>query len=257
MILDSKTKTTAHGQPARNENVFDRVARDYERIHNRSLPPGVRSDEFVAQKAGALVEWIVALYRGRELHYLDFGCGNGRLFRSLIESDRLRPLFARGHLTLYGFDTSQESLREADAIAGPGRVRLVDDFDRFPPGVRFDFMISCNVFHHIPPALRPDAVRRLRRWAAPGARLVIWEHNPLNPFARLMVEFCPFDRDARLLTLGTARRLFEPEFVHLRHAYVNVFPPRLQRIPLLHRIEARLARVPTGAQYWVMFGTDG
>lgn len=240
-----------------SDNVFDRVARDYERIHNRNLPPGVRSDEFVAQKAGALADWIRAVYRDRALHYLDFGCGNGRLFRSLIDSEALRPLFARGHLQLYGFDTSRESLKEADAIAGPGRVCLVDDFDRFPPGVRFDVIVSCNVFHHIPPALRSNAVRRLRQRAASGARLVIWEHNPLNPFARLIVELCTFDRDARLLTLGTARHLFQPEFVYLQHAYVNVFPPRLQRIPMLRRIESRLARVPTGAQYWVMFGTDG
>ena len=62
-------------------DVFDQVARDYERIHNRSLPPGVRSDEFVAQKAAQLVAWLGAAYRGRELRYLDFGCGNGRLFR--------------------------------------------------------------------------------------------------------------------------------------------------------------------------------
>ncbi|MCK7513270.1 MAG: hypothetical protein MZV70_60735 [Desulfobacterales bacterium] len=32
-------------------NVFDRVARDYERIHNRSLPPGVRSADFIGQRA--------------------------------------------------------------------------------------------------------------------------------------------------------------------------------------------------------------
>jgi SAM-dependent methyltransferase len=234
-------------------DVFDQVARDYERIHNRSLPPGVRSDEFVVQKAVQLVAWIGAAYRGRELRYLDFGCGNGRLFRQLLESPGLRPLFDRGHLRLFGFDTSVESLREAEAIAGAGNVCLADDFARFPRGVRFDFVISCNVFHHIPPDVRHAAVDRLADWAAPGAHLVIWEHNPLNPFARLIVRICPFDREARLLSLPAARRLFGRRFDYRRHAFVNVFPPGLQRVGTLRRIEARLARVPVGAQYWVMF----
>lgn len=234
-------------------DVFDEVARDYERIHNRSLPPGVRSDEFVAQKAVQLVAWIGAAYRGRELRYLDFGCGNGRLFRQLLDSPGLQPLFDRGHLRLFGFDTSVESLREAEAIAGAGNVCLVDDFARFPRGVRFDFVISCNVFHHIPPAARDAAVDRLTDWAAPGSRLVIWEHNPLNPFARLIVRICPFDREARLLTLPAARRLFGRRFGYRQHAFVNVFPPGLQKIAPLRRVEERLARVPVGAQYWVMF----
>ena len=189
-------------------DVFDQVARDYERIHNRSLPPGVRSDEFVAQKAEQLVAWLGAAYRGRELRYLDFGCGNGRLFRYLLESPGLRPL---------------------------------------------DFVISCNVFHHIPPAERDAVVDRLAAWAEPGARLVIWEHNPLNPFARLIVRICPFDREARLVTLPAARRLFGRRFRYRRHAYVNLFPPGLQRVAPLRRVEERLARVPVGAQYWVMF----
>lgn len=234
-------------------DVFDQVARDYERIHNRSLPPGVRSDEFVAQKAAQLVAWLGAAYRGRELRYLDFGCGNGRLFRSLLDSEGLRPLFSRGHLRLFGFDTSVESLKEAEAIAGAGNVCLADDFARFPQAVRFDFVISCNVFHHIPPAERDAVVDRLAAWAAPGARLVIWEHNPFNPFARLIVRICPFDREARLVTLPAARRLFGRRFRYRRHAYVNLFPPGLQRVAPLRRVEERLARVPVGAQYWVMF----
>jgi hypothetical protein len=41
-----------------SNTVFDRVARDYEKIHNRSLPPGVSSDEFVRQKAEHVVRWI-------------------------------------------------------------------------------------------------------------------------------------------------------------------------------------------------------
>jgi SAM-dependent methyltransferase len=236
-----------------SDNVFDQVARDYERIHNRSLPPGVRSDQFVAQRAAMLIEWIRFDYRGREFGYLDFGCGNGRLFKLLLESERLKPLFDRGHLQLFGFDTSMESLKEAEALSGEGRVCLVDDFARFPPGARFDLVTACNVFHHIPRAERAATSMRLAEWMRPGAHLVVWEHNPFNPFTRVLVELCPFDKEARLLRLSETRRLFGQSFRYLRHAYLYVFPPGLHRFGPLRRLEDRIAPLPIGAQYWVRF----
>ena len=239
-----------------SDNVFDRMAQDYERIHNRSLPPGVRSEQFMNQRAAKLVEWIRSDYRGREFGYLDFGCGNGRMLKLLLDSERLKPLFDRGHLRLFGFDTSSESLKEAEALSGTGRVCLVDDFARFPPGARFDLVTACHVFHHIPPAERGAAAMRLRQRMQPGAHLVVWEHNPFNPFTRVLVGLCPFDKEARLLRLSEARRLFEQSFRYLRHAYVSVFPPGLHRFKLLRQVEELLAPVPAGAQYWVMFERD-
>jgi hypothetical protein len=119
--------------------------------------------------------------------------------------------------------------------------------------VRFDLVISCNVFHHIPPSDRAATVSALCARMKPKANLVIWEHNPLNPLARLLVKCCPFDKDARLLSLAATRRLLEESgYRHVRHAYVNLFPPKWQRLNFVSRIESRLARLPIGAQYWVM-----
>ena len=88
----------------------------------------------------------------------------------------------------------------------------------------------------------------------PGARLVIWEHNPYNPFTRLIVKACPFDKDARLLTCGATRALFEAHsFRRVRQAHVNVFPPRWQRLAPVSIIEKKLMPHPVGAQYWMMF----
>jgi len=235
-------------------NIFDRVARDYEKIHNRSLPPGVHSDEFVSQKAESIAQWITEGYRDKEFCYLDFGCGNGRLFKSLAEFPALKPMVEQGRLRLFGFDTSLESLREAKTLAGPHEVCLVNDLKDLPREVRFDLVVSCNVFHHIAPTERAAAARALRVRMKPGARFVIWEHNPLNPFTRLIVKACPFDKDARLLTYGAAKALFEAHaFRHARYAYVNVFPPRWQRSALFSVVEKKLASHPVGAQYWVMF----
>jgi SAM-dependent methyltransferase len=238
-------------------NVFDQVASDYEKIHDRSLPPGVHSHEFVTQRAANIIQWIDDGYLGQEFCYLDFGCGNGRLFTALIESEFLKPLIAQGRLRLFGFDTSRDSLKEAKRIAGEKWVCFASDWNDLPPDIRFDLVSGCNVFHHIVPAERSAAAKTLRRWMKAKARLAIWEHNPFNPITRLLVSICPFDKGARLLTFGMTKTLFEAHsYRHVQHAYVNLFPPRWQQIKLFSTIEKKLSRFPVGAQYWVMFESD-
>ena len=235
-------------------NVFDRVARDYERIHNRSLPPGVRSDDFIRQRAATVARWLSAGYSGKEVCYLDFGCGNGRMLKSLLESNAVMPLVEQGRLRLFGFDTSVESVNEARCLIGDDRVCLVSDLNHLPGDIRFDFVICCHVFHHIPPAERAQTAAGLATRMNPLARLVIWEHNPFNPITRLLVKMCPFDDDVRLLTLNSTKALFgKNAFRFIQHAYVNVVPPGWLRLKALSTIEKRLMHSPVGAQYWVMF----
>jgi SAM-dependent methyltransferase len=239
------------------KNVFDQVARDYEKIHNQSLPPGVHSVDFIRQRAACVIRWISEGYSGKEFCYLDFGCGNGRMLKFLLESDALKPLLEQDRLKLFGFDTSVESINEARGLMGDERVGLVSDLNRLPGDVRFDFVISCHVFHHIPPAGRSEAVARLANRMEPSSRLVIWEHNPFNPATRTLVKMCPFDGDARLLTLNTTKTLFGKSLFRYReHAYVNLFPPRWLRLDAVSAIEVKLSKLPIGAQYWVMFERD-
>ena len=235
-------------------SIFDHVARDYERIHDRSLPPGVHSSDFICQRAASASRWIFDGYAGTEFCYLDFGCGNGRMLKSLLASSSLRPLVENGRLRLFGFDTSVESINEAKSLAGDVPVCLVSDWKDLPGDVRFDLVISCHVFHHIPPAERAATAKTLRNWMKPASRLVIWEHNPFNPFTRLLIKLCPFDEDARLLTMKMTQTLFETNsYRGLQHEYVNVFPPQWTRWEVLGTIEQKLAHLPIGAQYWVMF----
>ncbi len=114
------------------KNVFDRVARDYEKIHNRSLPPGVHSADFISQRVATVTRWLSDGYAGREFFYLDFGCGNGRMLKSLLESEAAKPLVEQGRLRLFGFDTSVESINEAKSLMGDERVCLVSDLNACP-----------------------------------------------------------------------------------------------------------------------------
>jgi SAM-dependent methyltransferase len=237
-----------------DRNVFDQVARDYERIHNRRLPPGVQSMDFIRQRAACASRWIAERCGDGEVCCLDYGCGNGRMLKSLLASSELRNLAEAGRLRLFGFDPSVESLSEAKRLTRGDPVCLVRDWKELPGGLRFDFVVSCHVFHHIAPVERPWTAAVLRSRMQPGSRLVIWEHNPFNPATRLLVRMCPFDGDARLLTLNTTRRLFRQNgFRPVAHAYVNVVPPRWLRVPAWAAVEKSLAGLPVGAQYWAMF----
>jgi SAM-dependent methyltransferase len=237
-----------------DRNVFDQVARDYERIHNRSLPPGVHSVDFIHQRAACASRWIIERCGAGACCYLDFGCGNGRMLKRLLDSTEVRALAENGRLRLFGFDTSAESIREARSLAGGDPLVLVSDWRELPGEVRFDLVVSCHVFHHIPPAERPRTAGILRARMQPGSRLVIWEHNPFNPATRLLVKMCPFDGDARLLTLNATRTVFRRSgFRPVAHAYVNVFPPRWLRVAAWAAVERKLGGLPVGAQYWAMF----
>ena len=236
------------------QNIFDQVARDYEKIHNQCLPPGVQSESFILQRADHAVQWILSQSGDGEFSYLDFGCGNGRMLKCLLESDGLKPLLDTGRLRLSGFDTSKDSLKEARALLNGSPVLLAENWSEFPREIRFDLVVSCHVFHHIPPKERSKTARTLYQRIKPGGRLVIWEQNPLNPFTRLLVKTCPFDRDARLLRAATTQNLFSQNSFSLREsAYINLLPPQWLKNDRLAAIEKRLLSFPIGAQYWMMF----
>ena len=65
----------------------------------------------------------------------------------------------------------------------------------------FDVVLSIATFHHI---AEPDAVRRtlaeMTRVSRPGGRILIWDHNPRNPYwSRLMARVPQDTGEERLI----------------------------------------------------------
>jgi hypothetical protein len=105
------------------------------------------------------------------------------------------------------------------------------------------------VFHHIPPGERACWVSELRRVIRPGGALFVFEHNPLNPLTRKVVNDCPFDEDAILLPRReTTTLLRDAGFEDVAADYIVFFP---QALAVLRPLERRLAWLPAGAQYAV------
>ncbi len=209
---------------------FDRFAGNYRAM----LDGSVGSAAYFAEgKALWLCDLVGSGFTGR---VLDFGCGIGLLSEALL---RVLP-----GVKLTGFDVSAESLEGAPAVVRE-RARLTADEDGLGGG--FDLVVVSNVMHHVPLADRDALLRSLAERLAVGGRLVIFEHNPLNPLTRWVVAHCAFDDDAVLLWPGeTLRRLEGAGLRAPRREWVAFLPPALGR---LRHWESYLRNLPLGAQY--------
>jgi SAM-dependent methyltransferase len=128
--------------------------------------------------------------------------------------------------------------------------------DELPDQPRFDLCYSNGAFHHIPPDERHTVLARLRRWLVPGGLFALFENNPVNPGTRLIMSRVPFDKGAKPLRAGTARRLLLDAGFELVSPtrYLFVFPAALRSLRFL---ETRLEGLPLGGQYVVLARQPG
>lgn len=215
---------------------FDQYAGQYDRVLGETIPEGLNEDGYFAEYKIAL---MAARLGGRNPKLiLDFGCGAGR---SLPYLDQYFP-----KAELWGYDVSPASLRVA-AERVP-RANLFSDWSTVA-SMRFDAIIAANVFHHIPPAQRQQALAQCYESLAAEGQMFLFEHNPFNPATRWIFERCPFDADAEMLSLKTALDLTRKAgFLSERHGYTLFFP---RPLAFLRRLEPWLIRIPLGAQYYI------
>lgn len=214
--------------------IFDRLAHDYNTVLNHQLTlSGEGWDYFADYKARYLQRFLTADFRGK---ILDFGCGVGNNTRCIKE--RLPKAM------VHGFDLSVESVK---AIPAPirGEGKFVSDFSALDRD--YDAVFVANVFHHVPPAERTEAAKRIAGLLKPGGRLILIEHNPLNPATQWSVRHSPIDVGVKLVGGMEARRLAtEAGLKRTRFDYIVFFPKPLA---LFRSLEPALAWAPLGAQY--------
>jgi len=211
-----------------SERNFDRIATDYD----ESLPAHVV--EHYLGKRAAFVAGSCPPGAG-----LDVGCGTGVLAARLAD---------RG-FTMTGLDPSQGMLDvmaadhpEVDAVRGSG--------DELPfPDASFDLVLTVAALHHIAaPAAVRATLAEMVRVCRPGGRIVVWDHNPANPYWKLLMARVPQDDGSERLVpaaevldglvaggglpLYSLRLGFVPDFV----------PPAI--LPAAARAEAIVERTP-------------
>ena len=171
---------------------------------------------------------------------LDFGCGVGHGIPELL--DRLRAQ------EVIGVDVSEPMLALARKNYGSSRTRFMSPEAACDTGP-FDLAFTTGVFHHIPPADRPNAVRLILRALRPDGALAFWENNPWNPLMRLSMSRVRFDKDAITISPPEAVRLLRDGGFEVIDTSFRFLFPRL--LAPLRVLEPALSPMPIGAQYLV------
>ena len=116
----------------------------------------------------------------------------------------------------------------------------------------YDVIVLANVLHHVEPATRQTVMTRLRDFMAPGGRIILFEHNPFNPFTRRVVKHSPLDQGVVLLPPAeTISYLKKSAFESIQMRYIVFFPKWLSA---LRGLESSLSWLSLGAQY-VVYGS--
>jgi SAM-dependent methyltransferase len=207
---------------------------------------GRDADQFINVK----VRWLLrhlAEARGvpSSVRLLDYGCGTGAMLRALQRR--------RFPGTLVGCDASAGMLEEAARGWGadPMPPLHLMEHGRVPvPDASFDVVVISAVLHHTAPDERKSLLSDAIRVVVPGGRLVVFEHNPLNPVTRWVVRRTAIDQDAVLVYAPEVRRLLASlGLTALLTRFMMFVPPRLE---WLSALEHRIGRVPLGGQYVVV-----
>ena len=213
------------------EHEFDRFADRYDAMHRENIAAsGETPDYFARYKREVLVRVLGPDFADP---LLDFGCGIGNLTGLLAET------FANVH----GYDPSSKSV--AIATKRTGAATFHADLAAMPRS-HFGAIVLANVLHHVPRASRAKLLDDVVDLVAPGGRLVVFEHNPLNPLTRKVVAACPFDEGVELLWPWEATALLASAGLReIRRDFIVFFPRSLAR---LRGFEPRLRFCPIGAQ---------
>lgn len=214
---------------------FDAFAATYEQSLDASIGiTGESFDYFAHYKAAYIARNIAPSGPAR---ILDYGCGVGLLSKRLLA---LMP-----EKLIDGFDLSEESI----ARIGPElQVQGTFTSEECLIGRDYDVIVIANVLHHVRPEERGELIRKVAARLRAGGKLVIFEHNPLNPLTRRAVSQCVFDEDAVLLPQRETQDYFESREFRVRRDYIVFFPRGLSWFRFLERF---LAWCPLGAQYVV------
>ena len=219
---------------------FDSYSKNYNELLNNAIrQTGYDADNFVSAKLHKLRSLFPSLSE-KPFRLLDFGCGVGNLYGQVAE------FFPTAIYT--GVDPSKDSI-----INARSRYHGDTDFQEHSSKEwetnEYDLIFSSGVFHHIPDVKHTGLIDRLSSLLNKGGRLVIWEHNPLNPITQKIVRDCPFDEDAVFVPSKNLKNLFtRASLSNVQVIYTTFFPKFLST---LNFMDPYLDWLPLGGQYLV------
>jgi SAM-dependent methyltransferase len=195
---------------------------------------------FIEGRLRDLLARLPAGFKPRRI--LDFGCGIGDTSKYLSE------LFPCAQVL--GVDTAAQAIKYARDHHATSLVRF-ETIEALPKDGSFDLAYCNGVFHHIPIAERQAAGALVYRSLTPGGRFALFENNPINPGARMVMNRIPFDRDAKALYPWETTRILR------KSGFQQVLSPRFlfyfpRQLAALRFTERWFTKLPLGAQYYAL-----
>jgi SAM-dependent methyltransferase len=157
-----------------SETHFDEIAGEYD----ESLPAHV-VEHYLRKRSSYVLDHIP---RGSAV--LDVGCGTGVLAQRLAEAG----------YEVSGVDPSEGMLAILERSAPSVSARVASGTELPFADESFDLVYCVAVMHHIADrAGVRQTLGEMVRVARPGGRILIWDHNPRNPYWRLLMARVPQD----------------------------------------------------------------
>jgi len=220
---------------------FDEFADSYRDIHSENIKlSGADSLYFAEMK----VRLLQPFENNESIKVLDIGCGDGatELF--------MQRYFSNWNVD--GVDISEKSIIEAKKRGLSNAIFSVYNGTRVPVQDEcFDIVFVAGVLHHVEYKFHSAIVKEIFRILKKGGRLYIFEHNPLNPLTRHLVNTCVFDKDARLLKSNYTSSLILESGLKLKKKHFIIFFPRKGILTKLIFLEKYLQWLPLGGQYFI------
>ena len=217
---------------------FDPYSKNYNNHVNDVLRiTGYDANTLIKAKLLKLQELFPGLVQ-RHFNLLDFGCGIGNLYESV------KQFFP--HVSYTGVDKSEESINQARSHFSESSIFHNLHSENWKL-TQYDLIFSAGVFHHIPHDEHKNILKDLSALLKPMGKIAIWEHNPINPFTKKIVNDCVFDRDAVLIHPGWMKKnMLEVPLSNIQVTYTTFFPKALAYLNVL---DPYLGWLPLGGQF--------
>ncbi len=220
---------------------FDEFAVNYRKIHTDNIKlSGADSFYFAEMRVKKLFEFE----EKQTLKLLDFGCGDGasELFFS--------KYFSNWFIT--GIDVSKKSIDEAVEKNIPNTIfEIFNGLEINETDDSFDIVFIAGVLHHVNFSLHNILLKEIYRILKKGGRLYLFEHNPLNPLTKYLVNTCVFDKDAKLLYNSYTKKILTNGQFIVTNNFFFIFFPIISFFKKIIWLEKYLKWLPLGGKYFI------